>query len=211
VLLDENDQRHAVDSAWLHDVGYAPDLVSSGLHPLDGARYLRQRGDVDPQVVLLVAHHTGAVIEAEEWDLLDELREFGPPDADLFDVLTTADVVTGPDGSWLRAADRVSEILSRYERGTPVHRAVSRSAPDLIATVERVERRLSEAGGPDRRDHRPQGGRRSGGASERLMRRHVSDTTSEIESSRVRSSGTHANGPRPASPQARGRSCWCGG
>jgi hypothetical protein len=28
-------------AAWLHDIGYAPGLVTSGLHRLDGARYLR--------------------------------------------------------------------------------------------------------------------------------------------------------------------------
>ena len=27
-----------VRSAWLHDVGYAPDVVRTGLHQLDGAR-----------------------------------------------------------------------------------------------------------------------------------------------------------------------------
>ncbi|MEU4594944.1 HD domain-containing protein [Micromonospora aurantiaca (nom. illeg.)] len=33
-----------VAAAWLHDVGYAPDLVDTGLHSLDGARYLRRNG-----------------------------------------------------------------------------------------------------------------------------------------------------------------------
>ena len=27
-------------AAWLHDVGYAPELVETGFHPLDGARFL---------------------------------------------------------------------------------------------------------------------------------------------------------------------------
>ena len=29
-----------VAAAWLHDIGYAPDLVDTGFHPLDGARFL---------------------------------------------------------------------------------------------------------------------------------------------------------------------------
>jgi aminoglycoside phosphotransferase (APT) family kinase protein len=33
-----------VTAAWLHDVGYAPAVVATGLHPLDGARYLRNEG-----------------------------------------------------------------------------------------------------------------------------------------------------------------------
>src|SRR5271170_2195439 len=28
-------------AAWLHDIGYAPCLAATGLHALDGARYLR--------------------------------------------------------------------------------------------------------------------------------------------------------------------------
>ena len=31
-----------VAAAWLHDIGYAPELVDTGFHPLDGARYLRR-------------------------------------------------------------------------------------------------------------------------------------------------------------------------
>jgi len=27
-------------AAWLHDIGYSPDLAVTGFHPLDGARYL---------------------------------------------------------------------------------------------------------------------------------------------------------------------------
>ena len=33
-----------VAAAWLHDIGYAPELVETGFHPLDGARYLRRDG-----------------------------------------------------------------------------------------------------------------------------------------------------------------------
>ena len=51
-----------VAAAWLHDIGYAPDLVQTGFHPLDGARYLRRTG-VDGQVVSLVAYHSCAQIE----------------------------------------------------------------------------------------------------------------------------------------------------
>ena len=53
-----------VTAAWLHDIGYAPELAETGFHPLDGARYLRRVG-VDGQVVSLVAYHSCAQIEAE--------------------------------------------------------------------------------------------------------------------------------------------------
>jgi putative nucleotidyltransferase with HDIG domain len=46
-------------AAWLHDIGYAPELAETGFHPLDGARFLRRAG-VDGQVVSLVAYHSCA-------------------------------------------------------------------------------------------------------------------------------------------------------
>ena len=34
-------------AAWLHDIGYTPGLAATGLHALDGARYLRDAGHAD--------------------------------------------------------------------------------------------------------------------------------------------------------------------
>src|ERR1039457_5359244 len=34
-------------AAWLHDIGYLPELAATGLHGLDGARYLRDAGHAD--------------------------------------------------------------------------------------------------------------------------------------------------------------------
>jgi hypothetical protein len=54
-------------------------------------------------------------------------------------VTPDAIMTTGPDGSFVRAEDRVSEILSRYPEDDPVHRAIERSAPTLLAAVARVD------------------------------------------------------------------------
>src|SRR4051812_29687459 len=61
-------------AAWLHDVGYAPAVRSTGLHALDGARYLRDVHGADERLCRLVAHHTCAEIEADERGLTEELR-----------------------------------------------------------------------------------------------------------------------------------------
>jgi putative nucleotidyltransferase with HDIG domain len=53
-----------VAAAWLHDVGYAPDAIDTGFHPLDGARYLAGLGAPE-RVVNLVARHSYAMLEAE--------------------------------------------------------------------------------------------------------------------------------------------------
>jgi hypothetical protein len=44
-------------AAWLHDIGYSPELVDT-FHPLDGARYLRDVCHADEKLCGLVAHHS---------------------------------------------------------------------------------------------------------------------------------------------------------
>lgn len=61
-----------VRAAWLHDIGYAPDLLDTGFHALDGARYLRRAGVSEP-IVCLVAYHSCALIEARVRRLEAEL------------------------------------------------------------------------------------------------------------------------------------------
>lgn len=136
-------------AAWLHDVGYAPSPEQTGFHPLDGARFLRARGA--PEVVVsLVAHHTGAVFEAEQRGLAAALSVFAAPPQELLDVLTYADLTTAPNGAGTTVAWRLSEILARYEEGSAVHRAVVASSSLLLAAAGRVEDRLVSAGAQPR-------------------------------------------------------------
>jgi len=128
-------------AAWLHDIGYAPPLVDTGFHPVDGARFLRAHG-VPELVVSLVAYHTGAVFEAEQRGLADELAAFAEPPSELLDVVTFADLTTGPNGAEMSVTQRLSEILVRYPEDSPVHRAVTASSPSLLAGADRVAEHL---------------------------------------------------------------------
>ena len=127
-----------VAAAWLHDVGYAPSVRSTSFHPVDGAAFVRAE-NFPTLVVSLVAYHTAAAFEARERGLSDTLAEFAEPPKLLLDILTCADMITGPDGSRVRAEDRVSEILSRYPEDDPVHRAIDQATPTLLAAVARVD------------------------------------------------------------------------
>jgi hypothetical protein len=154
-LASPEERPAGVTAAWLHDVGYAPAIVATGLHPLDGARYLRSEGWPE-LVVCLVAHHTGAEVEAEERGLSQELAEFDRPPEPLLDLVTTADLTISPDGGEVDASQRLAEIVHRYPTDDPVYRAVTRSGPSLLAAVERVSRllwqqhlSLSDVGLPD--------------------------------------------------------------
>ena len=132
-----------VAAAWLHDIGYAPDLVDTGFHPLDGARYLRQAG-VDEPLVSLVAYHSYAEIEADVRGLRTVLTaEFSPGDPLMTAALCYSDMTTGPDGEHVQVADRLVEIRGRYGPDDPVTRFVERAAPEILATAGRVEELLA--------------------------------------------------------------------
>ena len=128
-------------AAWLHDLGYAPSLIRTGLHPLDGALFLQDSG-APPELVGLVAHHTGARSEAEERGLSDALAELPLPGPEDLDALTLVDLVVGPTGALTSPSRRLDEVLARYGPGDPVYRAVSRSRPYLLESAARARRRL---------------------------------------------------------------------
>ncbi|MBO0801672.1 MAG: HD domain-containing protein [Nocardiopsaceae bacterium] len=141
VLGDDADLLEA--AAWLHDIGYSPDLVKTGFHPLDGARYLRDVHGADPRLCCLVGQHSCAILEAEERGLADELaREFPPGDPTLIDALAYCDMTTTPTGHLVSVYDRLAEIAQRYGQGNVVTRFISKAGPQLISSVHRTEHRL---------------------------------------------------------------------
>ena len=105
-------------AAWLHDIGYAPGLTTTGLHQLDGARYLRDAQHADAMLCRLVAHHSCAIIEAGERGLADVLSsEFDPAPYAVSSVLTCCDMTTGPDGEPVPVEQAAREIQDRYGPG----------------------------------------------------------------------------------------------
>jgi HD domain len=144
VLRDDTELVTA--AAWLHDIGYAPDVHATGFHPLDGARSLRDTHHADPLLCRLVAHHSCAVNEAAERGLAAGLgREFKPAPRDLADALIYCDMTTSPDGHHMTVEHRLSEIQARYGPGHAVTRALARSAPELTAAAGRVTRKLAKS------------------------------------------------------------------
>ncbi|MGW9439239.1 HD domain-containing protein [Streptomyces sp. NPDC055607] len=135
-------------SAVLHDIGYSPSIATTGFHPLDGARFLRDQEGVDERVVRLVAHHSCALLEAEERGLREELAaEFALEQPELVDALIVSDMTTTPDGKHTTPTARLDEIVQRYGPNTIVGRFIQRAAPEIFAANERVERRMAAAGG----------------------------------------------------------------
>jgi HD domain-containing protein len=144
-LFSVDDRELLVGAALLHDIGYAPELVHTGFHPLDGARYLRSVDGPD-RLVNLVAHHSCATLEAELRGLSDELAEFEDEKTVLRDALWWADMTTTPDGGETTVAERVAEIQTRYGPDDLVSCFIQRAWADLNAAAERTQRRLEAAG-----------------------------------------------------------------
>ncbi len=111
------------------------------MHAIDGARALLRFG-APVAVVALVAHHTGAVYEAAERGLADQFGELPVAYGADLDALTLLDLVVGPAGDLTTPEERIGEILSRYGAEDPVHRAVTRSGPGLLASAMRARARL---------------------------------------------------------------------
>jgi hypothetical protein len=94
-----------------------------------------------------VAHHSGALIEAEERGLLKELSgEFAHERSPTADALWYCDMTTGPDGQTLLAAARLDEIRSRYGAHHVVTRFVDRAESEILAAVNRTAKRVRALG-----------------------------------------------------------------
>ncbi|QKV93895.1 HD domain-containing protein [Streptomyces sp. NA02950] len=134
-------------AAVLHDIGYSPSIATTGFHPLDGARFLRDQDHVDERIVRLVAHHSCALLEAEGRGLREELEgEFPMERPELVDALIFCDMTTTPDGRHTTLAARLDEIVQRYGPDTIVGRFILRAAPEIHAAAARVETRMAKAG-----------------------------------------------------------------
>ncbi|MCD2194817.1 HDIG domain-containing protein [Actinomycetospora endophytica] len=138
------DREPLITAAVLHDVGYSPVVARTGFHPLDGARFLRTRG-YDRRVTALVAHHSGAVVEARlrGLDALDQYDDEATPTRD---ALWYCDAVRGPTGLPTIPDERWAEIRRRYGPEHVVSRFLDEAEPQLRAAVDRTRARMAAAG-----------------------------------------------------------------
>lgn len=143
-LFTENDAKYLIAAAYLHDVGYAPALVTSGFHPLDGAKYIADRGDL--RLASLVAHHSGARFEAAFRGLSDQIRQFPMESSAVADALTYCDLMTGPTGLPVTFKQRTAGILNRYDEQSTVVVAYKQALPSISLQVARTVKRLKANG-----------------------------------------------------------------
>lgn len=144
-LLEEPWRSAATQAAWLHDIGYSEQVARTGFHPLDGARWLRDRG-WPSEVCRLVAWHTAAGVEAKILGLGEDLAaEFNEPPSLALAILAWADLSSSPGGAPCLVSRRIDDILDRYPADSAVYTAMAAARPDLCAATERVELLLASS------------------------------------------------------------------
>jgi hypothetical protein len=141
-VLDEEDRAALIAAAWLHDVGYAPRLTITGFHPLDGARYVR--GLAEERIAGLVAHHSGAHVEAELRGLRAELAEFPEDRSETAAALTYCDMLTGPSGEPVSLEERIADVERRYGADHVVPRSLRLAQPELARSIDHIEGMLRQ-------------------------------------------------------------------
>lgn len=146
-LLTDPERELLVAAALLHDIGYAPPLVDSGYHPLDGARFLT-RERASPRMANLVAQHSAAAFVAELRGFAAELAAFPDEHTALRDALWYCDMHISPAGEPVTFDARIADIRVRHGAGSPLVRALDSG---MLAArrdaVRRTERRLGAAEG----------------------------------------------------------------
>lgn len=140
--IGSDDPVALVSAAWLHDIGYAAALADTGMHALDGARFLERTGWPE-RIVALVAHHSGSRFVAEDLGHAAELAAYRVEKSALSDALTYADQTTAPDGHPMSVAERSADMLRRHGPTSPNARVHDRRGPYLLAVADRVEHRLA--------------------------------------------------------------------
>jgi hypothetical protein len=140
-LVATEERSLVLAAAYVHDIGHARRLRTTGCHALDGALYVREAGH--PQLASMVAQHSGARCEAALRGLETEMAMFTTVgESSALDVLTFSDLKTDHQGYRCSVDERLEGIATRYGDDHIATRAFRRAQSELRQTVSRVESRL---------------------------------------------------------------------
>jgi hypothetical protein len=144
VILPPSERNVLIAAAYLHDLGYAPSLVETGLHSLDGARHLRALGH--ERLAGLVAYHSGSRREAELRGLMSELAAFEDEASDTAMALTYCDMTTSATGAIVTFPERLDDVEHRYGAEHVVSQSLHQARPEIERCIRMVEASLREVG-----------------------------------------------------------------
>jgi len=141
-ILDEDDKQILIVAAYLHDIGYSPEINKLNFHPLDGALYLKSLGK--ERLASLIAHHSCAVFEANLRGLSNELSEFENENSVITHALCYCDLTTNSKGEEVTYQERLDDIFERYDEEHVVSIAVKQSLQCSSLSVEYIVKLLNE-------------------------------------------------------------------
>ncbi len=130
-------ERLAYCAALVHDIGYLPEAVETGFHPIDGYRYLvkaRMRQLAD----LIVGHSTAP----EEAEILG-FQAITCSEHLAAKLITYWDMQVGPTGETLSFAERCADIRHRYGESSPTVVALERAEPRLRQIFQAMDTLLN--------------------------------------------------------------------
>ncbi len=139
-IFDEKECSYLIAAAYVHDIGYAPELKQTGLHSIDGARWLRSHNQ--ERLASLTAYHSGTWFQAQSYGLLPDLEQFSREQSMVADALDYCDMTTGPAGARISFEERIKDILVRYPEPHIVAQATHQAKPSLSQAVERIQQEL---------------------------------------------------------------------
>jgi hypothetical protein len=142
-ILEAVDRQCLVAAAYIHDIGWAPELVDTGFHPIDGARWVRRHGF--ERLARLVAHHSAARFEAKLRGMAPLLAAFELEESPTADALAYCDLTPSPTGEVVTPVERWTDIIERYGQHDIVVQALAGARPFLEAAVTRTDHRLRAA------------------------------------------------------------------
>lgn len=143
-LFDKDDQVMLIAAAYLHDIGYAPQLKKTGFHPLDGASFLQSHNQ--ERLSSLVAYHSEAQFEAKLRGFEATLKQIPQEHSAIAEALTYCDLTTSPTGLQVSFKERVADIFSRYGETDIVTLSALQAMPTWEMDIKRTEQRLYQYG-----------------------------------------------------------------
>ena len=138
--FDNEDREMLIAAAYVHDIGYAPQIQQTGFHPLDGANYLLSLNQT--RLASLVAYHSEAQFEAKLRNLLSNLSDIPREHSAIADALTYCDMHTNPNGQCISFEERIDDILQRYPKGHIVNQAIRQAIPSYEQVIANTQNLL---------------------------------------------------------------------
>lgn len=141
--LTRSETEQLISSAWLHDIGYSPDLPQVyKWHPLDGAHFLKEMEQ--EELACLVAWHSTAQEESERMGLTHEMLVFPRPHGIVADALTFCDMTTSATGIPCTLESRLTDIRTRHGAYSSQAQSMEEAWERLQALQVRITSRLAQ-------------------------------------------------------------------